>query len=360
MTTLPLRENCIVCDVAIGGRLGWMSKAAGIRRSSGNPNLCNRCNGHVEEGGIREVGVFFVDLSNYTTLTTTLGPAKIHEILDNFLRRASDIIVRHDGYVSQFVGDEIMAFFNAPISRDNYASLAVNAAIAIQEAVEELGGEFDLPLRATIGIGSGFARIGRVGTEGVAHFSAIGDVVNRAARLVARSEPGGMIVDKAIYDRLDANLQKAQIEEVDLKGFPAPVPVARFGDVRLLPSSPEMRTARDRIGFLTSFAAILSAPCAGYVALNSVALAVGGGAFGMGAIALWLDQSFIRIPLLLIATLGALSIGALSLKQVLSSDAASENRPTRTEILKNRTGLGISALTLLIVTAELFAHSIMH
>ena len=117
------------------------------------------------------------------------------------------------------------------------------------------------------------------------------------------------------------------------------------------------------ISLVTSLSAILSAPCAGYLALNSAALAVGGGAFGMGAIALWLDQAFIRIPLLAVATLGALAIGAISIQQGITSgtdETVSVSQPTRDERRRNRIGLMVSVVTLLIVVAEIFAHSIMH
>lgn len=359
---VSVSQNCIVCEVALAGALGWVSKLGGVRRSDGNPSLCNRCNDHVAEGKIREVGIFFVDLSNYTSMTETLGPEKTHAVLDSFLRKSSEIITAHDGYVSQYVGDEIMAFFNAPIDRADYANQAVKAAVALQSAVSEIGKSFQLPLDVTIGIGSGHARIGHVGAEGVAHVSAIGDVVNRAARLVAKSEPGGMLIDESIYSALDDELRRGELEEVALKGFAEPVKVARYVDVGLLASTGDASTRRP-VSIVTSLAAILSAPCAGYVALNSLALAFGGGALGMGALAIFLDQSIIRIPLLTIATLGSLTILGLSARQNrqnTSSESAVTITPTQYEVRRNRIGLAVSIVTLLIVAAELYAHTITH
>ena len=85
-----------------------MARVGGVRRSAENPNLCNRCNGHIEEGRVVELAVFFADLSGYTTLTHDLGPERTHELLDIFLRTATDVAVKYDGFVTQFVGDEVM------------------------------------------------------------------------------------------------------------------------------------------------------------------------------------------------------------------------------------------------------------
>jgi adenylate cyclase len=127
-------------------------------------------------------------------MTETLGPDPVHELLDKFLRSARNEIVNAAGYVSQLVGDEVTAFFNAPLRRSNFASLAVEAATSLQRTMVQLSAEEDHPLQVTIGIAQGFARVGQVGSEQIAHYSAIGDVVNRPARLVSRVSPGGILV----------------------------------------------------------------------------------------------------------------------------------------------------------------------
>ena len=358
-----LSKNCVVCEVALDGVLGTLSRLTGIQRSDGNPNLCNRCNEHVAEGTTREIGVFFADLSNYTTLTGALGPDKTHEILDAFLRTATEIITGYDGYVSQYVGDEVMALFNTPIINSDYAERAVKAASKLQGAIKEIGESFGIPLTVTIGIGAGHARVGHVGREGVAHFSAIGDVVNRAARLVAKSEPGGLLVDEAIYGQLNASMQTATLEAVRLKGFSESFVVARYGDAHLRDLDDELPDKPASLNIITSVAALLSAPCAGYLALNSMALALGGGAFSMGALAMFFDQNIVRVPLLSIAALGAAIIGGLTVRQYLHTsrqDNETAAQPTVLEKRRNRLGLAVSSITLTIVIAELFAHNVMH
>ncbi|MEM7467783.1 MAG: adenylate/guanylate cyclase domain-containing protein, partial [Pseudomonadota bacterium] len=348
---------------SLGGPIGALSKLAGIRRSDGNPNLCNRCNAHITEGSTREIGVFFADLSNYTSMTSTLGPEKTHEILDQFLRLASQIINRYDGYVSQYVGDEIMAFFNAPIVRNNYADLAVKAAMALQLAIAELSESLDVDLSVTIGIGAGHARVGRVGQQGIAHFSAIGDVVNRAARLVSKSGAGEILVDESIYEQLDPDLQTATLEAIRLKGFASSFMVARYGDTTPISFEDDFVEKQDSLRVFTSIAAIFSAPCAGYLALNGVAAGLGGGSLTMGSVALFLDQAIIRIPLLVLASGGALLIATLIAYQSYQNRRSGDTltlQPTLHEKRRNRAGFAVSVFTLLIVGSELFAHSIMH
>jgi class 3 adenylate cyclase len=76
----------LVCNTGFTGLLSALSRVGGVRRGAGNPNLCNRCNSNVEDGKIAEIAVFFADLSGYTTMTETLGPERVHELLDAFLR----------------------------------------------------------------------------------------------------------------------------------------------------------------------------------------------------------------------------------------------------------------------------------
>ncbi|MFT4563932.1 MAG: class 3 adenylate cyclase [Gammaproteobacteria bacterium] len=298
MNGVILGAECLVCNTAFTGLFGALSRLGGVSRGAGNPNLCNRCNGHVEDGKIVEIAVFFADLSGYTSMTETLGPERVHELLDRFLRGARDEIVNAEGYVSQFFGGEVMAFFNAPLRRPNFASLAVEAAVSLQRTMVQLSFELDHPMQVTIGIAQGFARVGQVGSEQIAHYSAIGDVVNRAARLVSRVSPGGILVDDQVYAVVSTEFPDAICETVELKGFSEPVTVALIEGASVGDDSHTKTTRRANSARLaTTLAAILSAPCARFLALNSAGLAFGFGALSMGAIAKFFDQSLVRIPL---------------------------------------------------------------
>ncbi|MFT4581654.1 MAG: class 3 adenylate cyclase [Gammaproteobacteria bacterium] len=297
-------------------------------------------------------------------MTETLGPDRVHELLDKFLRSARNEIVNAAGYVSQFVGDEVMAFFNAPLRRSNFASLAVEAATSLQRTMVQLSAEKDHPLQVTIGIAQGFARVGQVGSEQIAHYSAIGDVVNRAARLVSRVSPGGILVDEQVYAAVSTTFPDAILETVELKGFAAPVTVALIEGAAVHDNSDATATRRSKSArFATILAAILSAPCAGFLALNSAGLAFGFGALSMGAIAKFFDQSLVRLPLLAFATIGALVVLWIILfghgQKDSDEGAQRAQQPTRFERQRNLSGIVIACATLAIVAAEVYAHQIM-
>jgi class 3 adenylate cyclase len=186
-----LASSCAVCGVGLAGPLGAALRVVGVRRSAQNPNLCNRCGAHIEDGRVVELAVFFADLTGYTSLTHSQGPERTHQVLDLYLRTATEVIVKWDGFVTQFVGDEVMAFFNVPLARDDFGARAVAAATELQNRMPALSDAVGLPVQTTIGIAAGHARVGLVGAEQIRHYSAIGDVVNRAARRGARGEPGG-------------------------------------------------------------------------------------------------------------------------------------------------------------------------
>src|SRR5919199_5136936 len=87
--------ECVICGTALAGPLGYLFRLVGVSRSSRNPNLCNRCNTHVEEGRVVEITVLFADLSSFTELTRRLGPERTHAVVDAFLKSATFALVKH-------------------------------------------------------------------------------------------------------------------------------------------------------------------------------------------------------------------------------------------------------------------------
>src|SRR3954453_6699526 len=111
-----LAAQCGICGTVLSGPLSHVFRAAGIKRSPRNPNICSRCDTHVEEGVLVEGTVLFGDLSSFTELTQELGSERTHEVVDAFLRAASEIITRHGGFIDKYTGDAVMALFNVPIN----------------------------------------------------------------------------------------------------------------------------------------------------------------------------------------------------------------------------------------------------
>jgi len=168
--------QCRVCGTLLSGAMSVVFRTVGIKRSSRNPNICTRCSTHIDEGRLTEITVLFADLSSFTELTHDLGPEKTHEVVDAFLRMASETLVKHGAFIDKYIGDAVMALFNVPIRYEDHARRAILAGTELESALQDLGARFGLSLQASVGIATGYARVGRLGSEDSKDYTAIGDV----------------------------------------------------------------------------------------------------------------------------------------------------------------------------------------
>jgi adenylate cyclase len=363
-------SECLICSTALAGVASVPFKLMGISRSTRNPNLCNRCNTHAEEGRVAEITVLFADLSSFTELTHELGPERTHEVVDAFLQMATYCLVKHDAFIDKYVGDAVMAFFNVPIRREDHSARAVAAAQEILAGIPSLNARFGLRLGAVVAIATGFARVGRLGSSHGKDYTAIGDVVNLAARLEGVASRGEIVIDESVYAAVHAQVDEAQAETVTLKGFKDPVRAYRLGSSSGS-QGVSIRAEADQSGSIgllfTRIGAlifgVLGAPCAIGTLIGPLAVVLGFGTlFGVLASSVLdvLDSAPIRIPALILATLGALANlytlwRARQIRLAQSSSAFSTT--TRQERRRARTVLGLAILTLLAVGFELYAHS---
>ncbi len=363
-----IQASCLICATPLTGLLGTIGRAAGIQRSSQNPNLCNRCDVHLADGSIVEVAVFFADLTNFTPLTQELGPEGTHEVVDAFLRMAKEAVVKWDGFVVQFAGDEIMALFNVPLGHDDYRRRAVAAAGELQQGMRALSERFGKELQVTVGIACGHARVGRLGSDDMKDYTAVGDVVNRAARLTSHVEPGGILVDASVHVDVKDEFPDARHDRVALKGFPEPVEVVGLGRGALLAEpEPSEGSSRRPLRVAMLLAAIFGAPCAGLLVFNPLLVGAGLSFAGLGTAAAFFDQSLVRVPLLTLATVAALANlvavvwsrqreAAADAGEPVFSAAPQWGRPLQ----KRSVGVAISLVALSVVAFEFVAHAMMH
>ena len=176
-----------------------------------------------------EATVLFSDLEGFTTLTETLGPDGIVELLNEYFEAMVEILERHRGVVTQFQGDAILATFNVPVPDPDHAASALRAALEMQSAVRsrEFAGR---RIGSRIGINTGPLVAGAVGAKGRLSYTVHGDAVNLAARLEALNKELGtrILVSGATAARVEGFDLEAK-GEVDVRGQSGRITVHALG-----------------------------------------------------------------------------------------------------------------------------------
>jgi class 3 adenylate cyclase len=150
-------------------------------------------------GEIREVSALFADLQGFTGLTESRPPQETVAIVNRYFSAAVPVIFANGGTIIQFAGDAIVALWNAPVEQARHALAAARAALAMQDAIEEIvRADVSLP-RFRVGIATGAALVGNVGSEQFRNYVAHGDAVNVAARLQAEASAGHVVISAPTY-----------------------------------------------------------------------------------------------------------------------------------------------------------------
>jgi class 3 adenylate cyclase len=169
-------------------------------------------------GTLVEVTALFADLRGFTTFSERVEPAAIVTMLNRYHSVAVPCVLDNGGTVVQFVGDALLALFNAPARQPDHVLRAVRAALGLQEAVERLAAdEPDWP-RFRVGANTGPALVGNIGSEQLRGFNAMGDAVNVAARLQTLAEPGQVVIGDATRLALGDAVLTRPLGELSLKG----------------------------------------------------------------------------------------------------------------------------------------------
>jgi PAS domain S-box-containing protein len=179
-------------------------------------------------GGKRtQITVLFADIRGFTSFSEKLDPVQLVTILNQYLAAAADAVLAQEGTIDKFLGDALMAWYNAPIPQPDHATRAVLTALAIRSAIEKLQASLPAESHLSFGVGIHFgeAVLGLVGTEKRLEYTAIGDCVNTAKRIQENSLPGQILISAEVY-QLVAELVKAQpVAPVHAKGKSQPIEV---------------------------------------------------------------------------------------------------------------------------------------
>ncbi|NWF64527.1 MAG: GAF domain-containing protein [Chloroflexi bacterium] len=172
-------------------------------------------------GGRRtEITVLFADIRGFTAYSEHLAPEKLVNILNQYLAAMADAVLAQEGTVDKFMGDAIMAWFNAPIPQPDHTLRAVKTALAIRESIENLYKKLsnDSHLAFGVGIHFGDAVLGLIGTEKRLEYTAISDTVNTAKRLQENSATNQIIISRDAYDRVKDRVLAKPLPEMSMKG----------------------------------------------------------------------------------------------------------------------------------------------
>jgi adenylate cyclase len=174
-------------------------------------------------GGVRkDVAVLFVDIRGFTSLSESLPPEQIVEILNQYLALAANAVEKNSGTLDKFIGDAAMAVFNSPFDLEDYEYKAVHAAWDLLLSAKELNEfcqtQYQKQVTFGIGIQCGEAVIGNIGCEARMDYTAIGDTVNTASRLEGVAAPGQILISEEMNERLNGRIKTSFAGEFSLKG----------------------------------------------------------------------------------------------------------------------------------------------
>ncbi|HWQ28657.1 MAG TPA: adenylate/guanylate cyclase domain-containing protein, partial [Dehalococcoidia bacterium] len=178
-------------------------------------------------GEVREVTVLFADIRGFTGLSVDMHPERLVALLNERFEIIIDAINRRDGIVNKFFGDAVMAFWNVPREQPDHAWLACQAALDALDRLDALP-HTEPPVRFGVGINTGLALAGNVGSSGRREYTVIGDGVNTASRLSGAAGGGEVWVGRRTYDLVAERLATEELPPQQLKGIAAPVAAYRI------------------------------------------------------------------------------------------------------------------------------------
>ena len=179
-------------------------------------------------GGKRvDITVLFADIRGFTSYSESLAPEKLVFILNRYLAAMAEAVLAQEGTIDKFMGDAIMAWFNAPVPQPDHTLRSVKTAIVIRDSVEKLYKELpaDSHLSFGVGIHYGDAVLGLIGTEKRLEYTAISDSVNIAKRIQENSAKNQILISREAYERVKNKVEAKPHANMNAKGKTQPIEV---------------------------------------------------------------------------------------------------------------------------------------
>lgn len=208
-------------------------------------------------GEMREITVMFTDVRGFTTISEQFDPPGLTRFMNRLLTPMTDLILSHRGTIDKYMGDAIMAFWNAPLAVDGHAAQACNTALAMQaclraldvewQAEAEAAGRRHMPVNIGIGLNTGHASVGNFGSTQRFTYSCLGDEVNLASRLEGQCKTYGVGIIIGEKTRAQVpNFAALELDRIVVKGKTEPARIyALLGDAAMA-RSPMFRELAER------------------------------------------------------------------------------------------------------------------
>jgi len=231
-----LRTNCSGCGIAI----------------LPSDRFCGECGLELEIGKkpakkredivseLKLITSMFADISGYTAISERLDLEEVKDLLSNIFGEIAQIVIKYEGHIEKFAGDQVMALFGVPRAHEDDPVRAVKAASEIHQAMQRISKKVQesigQPLAMHIGINTGFVITGKLDIEKAAAHHITGDAVNVASRLCALAKAGETLVGRATYEPAAGFFDFEPQAPVKVKGKTVPVKAYRLLSPRELPS----------------------------------------------------------------------------------------------------------------------------
>jgi len=193
-----------------------------------SPQVANRILSTSESQGAalgipeqKDVSVLFADIVGFTSMSERMTPAAVALLLNEYLSRMTDIIFKYEGTLDKYIGDAIMAVFGAPLDMPDHAARCVRAGLEMRERLLEFNAERKEgpQLRIRIGINSGNAMAGEIGSTNKREYTVLGDTVNTASRLESSvAKPMMVVIGENTYEAVKGQFEVKPLGKATLKG----------------------------------------------------------------------------------------------------------------------------------------------
>jgi len=180
-------------------------------------------------GERRDMTVFFSDVAGFTSISERLNPDELVVLLNKYLSAMTEVVFQYDGYLNKYMGDGIMAFWNAPVKQADHAERACRCALKSMQRLKELNQELEkeglVPLSARIGLNSGTMVVGNMGSMQKSDYTVMGDNVNLGSRLEGANKAFGssIMISEFTYELVQDRFEVRFLDKIRVPGKAKPV-----------------------------------------------------------------------------------------------------------------------------------------